>query len=93
MVVMGHACVLQLGDRHCSLRGGEVAGGEVDAVAGGLGTSMRAEQVKKVRQTHWQGSGRKNGTRNGRMTKGRCSGWVGQLRHGIPTGERGFRAR
>jgi hypothetical protein len=33
---------LQLGDRRCSLSGGEVAGGEEDAVAGGLGSPVRA---------------------------------------------------
>jgi hypothetical protein len=31
---MGRAGVLQLEDRRCSLRSGEVAGGEIDAVAG-----------------------------------------------------------
>jgi hypothetical protein len=34
---MGHAGILQLDDRHCSL-----CGGEVDAVAGGLGSLVRA---------------------------------------------------
>jgi hypothetical protein len=39
---MGHAGILQLGDRRCSLRGVEVIGGEVDAIAGGLGSPVRA---------------------------------------------------
>jgi hypothetical protein len=39
---MGRAGVLQLGDRRYSLRGGEVTGGKVDAVAGGLGSPVRA---------------------------------------------------
>jgi hypothetical protein len=42
MVAMGHVGVLQLGDRRCSLRGGEIAGGKADTVAGGLGSPVRA---------------------------------------------------
>jgi hypothetical protein len=38
----GARWALQLGDRRCSLRGGKVAGGEVDTVAGGLGLPVRA---------------------------------------------------
>jgi hypothetical protein len=34
--------VLWLGDWRCSFRGGEVAGGEADVVAGGLGSPVRA---------------------------------------------------
>jgi hypothetical protein len=33
--------VLQLGDQRCSLRGGEVAEGETDVVARGLGSTVR----------------------------------------------------
>jgi hypothetical protein len=34
--------VLQLGDRRCSLRGGEVTGDGADTVTGGLGTPVWA---------------------------------------------------
>jgi hypothetical protein len=46
--------------------------------------------VKKVRRTHWQGSGRQNGTGDGRTVKGRFSGRVGQFQQGIPVAGRGF---
>jgi hypothetical protein len=39
---MGRGGVLQLGDRLCSLRGGEVTRSEVDAVTEGLGSPVRA---------------------------------------------------
>jgi hypothetical protein len=42
MVATGHVGVLQLSDRRCSLRGGEIAGGKADTVAGGLGSPVRA---------------------------------------------------
>jgi hypothetical protein len=45
--------------------------------------------VKKVRRTHWQDFGRKNGTRNGENDEGRCSRRVGQLWRGIPHGGEG----
>jgi hypothetical protein len=41
-VAIGRAGVLHLGDWRCSLHGGEVVGGEVYAVAGALGSLVRA---------------------------------------------------
>jgi hypothetical protein len=85
--------VLQLGDRRCSLRSGEVARDGVDAVAGGLGSSVRAGTGEEGPTNHWQGSGRENETGDGRTAKGRCLERVGQLWRGIPVAGRGFRAR
>jgi hypothetical protein len=42
--------------------------------------------VKKVRRTHWQDFGRKNGTRNGRTTKGGAPGGSGNYGEEFHTG-------
>jgi hypothetical protein len=50
------------------------------------------ERVKKVRQTHWQGSSHENETRDERTVKERYYGRVGQHRCRIPAAEKVFRA-
>jgi hypothetical protein len=74
------AWALRLRDRRCFLHGGEVAGDEAHVATGESRVAGEAHVVKRVWRTHWQTTGHKNGTGNGRMTKGRCFERVGQLR-------------
>jgi hypothetical protein len=66
---------LQLGDRRCSLRGGEVAGGEVDAVAGGSGFAGEG----------WNGS-RGSGELTGRLPAARTRPETRERRRGGTSG-------
>jgi hypothetical protein len=73
------ACgALQLGDRRCSLRGGEVAGGEVDAVAGGSGVAGEG----------WNGS-RGSGELTGRLPTARTRPEMGEQRRRGTSGTSG----
>jgi hypothetical protein len=90
---MGRGGVLQLGDRLCSLRGGEVTRSEVDAVTEGLGSPVRAGTGEGGLVNSLAGFRLQERDRKRENDEGRCSGWVGQLRRGITAEERGFMAR